>query len=329
MKKGQPKPEKQLRGAEFFAVWREAHVMGLVPEPPPEKGNGTGGPILATYPYVDESGALIFEVVRRDATDPDDRFRQRRPDGNGGWIWDTKDVRSRILYRLPQLIAAVKAGQRVLICEGERDVNTAVALGYAATTMPGGINRWRAEYDKYFRGADVAVVSDSDAQARNPKTGAPRFHPNGRPVLPGQDHAEKLVGRLRKVAAHVRSIIFSQKDLSAWREAGGDRAALDALIAAAPDLVKQPAPDDTAPTPSDRELPPFCDEALALRFAARHADELRYVAEWGKWLRWNGKLWRPDRTIRAFDLARAVCREAAAEPPSSPLTSPAQRRSRR
>ena len=90
------------------------------------------------------------------------------------------------------------------------------------------------------------------------------------------------------------------------------------MIEAAPDLVKHPStderPEPDKPNGVDHsELPPFCDEALALRFAERHADDLRYVAEWGKWLRWDGKRWRLDRTIRAFDLARAICREAAAE----------------
>ena len=156
--------------------------MGLVPDPPPEKGNGAGGPILAAYDYHDEAGQLLFRVVRFDTDDQAGRFRQRRPDGKGGWIPDTKGVRTHVLYRLPELIAAVTAGERVLICEGERDANTAVALGYAATTMPGGVGKWWAEYDESFRRADVVIVSDNDPQARDLKTGALRFHPNGRPV---------------------------------------------------------------------------------------------------------------------------------------------------
>jgi len=38
--------------------------------------------IVATYDYTDESGNLLFQVVRYDPKD----FRQRRPDGKGGWI---------------------------------------------------------------------------------------------------------------------------------------------------------------------------------------------------------------------------------------------------
>jgi putative DNA primase/helicase len=64
--------------------------------------------------------------------------------------------------------------------------------------------------------------------------------------------------------------------------------------------------------PEDRP-PAFSDDALALRFAKRHANELRYVAEWGKWLSWADDLWRPDKTLRAFDLARVICRAAATE----------------
>jgi hypothetical protein len=81
-------PKQQLRGPTFFETWAEAYQMGLVPDPPPKKPNGGGGPILATYPYTDENGALLFEVVRFNTADRDQRFRQRRHDGNGGWIWD-------------------------------------------------------------------------------------------------------------------------------------------------------------------------------------------------------------------------------------------------
>jgi hypothetical protein len=246
--KGQPK--RKLTGAAFFEAWREARVMGLPVPDPPERQNGGGGPIIATYPYVDETSAFLFEVVRFDTPNPDDRFRQRRPDGAGGWIWNVKGVRTRILYRLPALIEAVKASQRILVCEGERDANTAVALGFTATTNPGGVNKWFAEYDQFFRGADVVIVSDNDPQARDKKTGALQFHPDGRPVHVGQDHAAKVARRLRKVAAHVGAIMFDEKDLTAWREAGGTRAQLEARIEAAPDLVRQPEPDDG---PDDEE----------------------------------------------------------------------------
>jgi putative DNA primase/helicase len=59
--------------------------------------------------------------------------------------------------------------------------------------------------------------------------------------------------------------------------------------------------------------PAFTDESLALRFAEVNEERLRYVAAWSKWMQWTGSHWQPDDTLLAFDLARVVCREAAAE----------------
>jgi hypothetical protein len=59
--------------------------------------------------------------------------------------------------------------------------------------------------------------------------------------------------------------------------------------------------------------PEFSDEALALRFSALHHTALRYVAAWGCWLMWAATYWRVEDTLRAFDLARAICRRASWE----------------
>jgi putative DNA primase/helicase len=304
--KGQP--SKQLRGAAFFEAWQYAYEQKWVPDPPPSKPNGGGGrPIIATYPYTDEQGGLLFEVVRFDTADPEERFKQRRPDGKGGWIWKTKGTR-QVLYQLRQLVAAVKAGHRVLVCEGERDAHSAVRLGYSATTNPGGIRKWRREFDELFRDADVVVVSDNDPQLKDKKTGVLQFHPDGRPILPGQDHAAALVRRLSRVATSVRSIIFPQKDLTEWVEAGGTREALDALIAQAPEQAKQQQQpqEGAADAPADGGL----EDRIALDFSALHVDRLRYVAPWNKWLEWDGMRWRFEDTLHAFDLSRVLCRDA-------------------
>lgn len=64
---------------------------------------------------------------------------------------------------------------------------------------------------------------------------------------------------------------------------------------------------------SSSAVPAFSEEALALRFASRHASDARYVAIWNKWLRFDGTRWRFDETREAFSLARNLCREAAGE----------------
>jgi putative DNA primase/helicase len=63
----------------------------------------------------------------------------------------------------------------------------------------------------------------------------------------------------------------------------------------------------------DARPPAFSDEALALRFADLHANELRYVAAWGKWLIFDGTVWQFDDTLAAYNLARKICRAAAGQ----------------
>jgi len=52
----------------------------------------------------DEAGTLLYQVVRFAPKD----FRQRCPDGAGGWLWKLNGVR-RVLYHLPEVRAAVAA----------------------------------------------------------------------------------------------------------------------------------------------------------------------------------------------------------------------------
>jgi hypothetical protein len=253
------RPQRDLHGSVVFDVWREANAMGIVPEPAPEpkpKPNGKGGrwPIRATYPYHDEQGTLLYEQVRFDTEVRDNRFRPRRPDGQDGWIWDLKGVR-RVLYRLPELIEGIASGYLVLVCEGEGDVEAAVRLGYIATTNPEGINKWHDEFDEFFGDADVVVVSDNDPQLKDQQTGEPQFHPDGRPRLPGQDHAAQVAQRLARVAKRVRKIMFDVKDLRDWFAAGHSREELDRLIEQAPDWTPEPAGQVEAPPQDAKPLP--------------------------------------------------------------------------
>jgi putative DNA primase/helicase len=57
--------------------------------------------------------------------------------------------------------------------------------------------------------------------------------------------------------------------------------------------------------------PQHSEEALALMFAERHADKLRFVAQWNQWFSWDGTCWREDKTRNIFSMARELCREVA------------------
>jgi putative DNA primase/helicase len=58
---------------------------------------------------------------------------------------------------------------------------------------------------------------------------------------------------------------------------------------------------------------PFTEDALALRFSARHVHDLRYVAIRNQWYKWDGTRWAPEPTLLVFDLARASCRNDATD----------------
>ena len=70
---------------------------------------------------------------------------------------------------------------------------------------------------------------------------------------------------------------------------------------------------DNAQPFNNRSPPEFADEALALNFSKRHAEDLKYVASWGKWLLWDGTRWVIEETLKAYDMARAICRESAGD----------------
>ncbi len=57
---------------------------------------------------------------------------------------------------------------------------------------------------------------------------------------------------------------------------------------------------------------PFSEDDLANTFSAEHVDNLRYCEAWKRWLVWDQSRWRPDDTVKIFDLARATCSRAAA-----------------
>ena len=119
---------------------------------------------VATYPYTDEAGDLLFEAVRYDPKD----FRQRHPNGNGGWTWNMNGTR-RVPYKLPELLKGVAAGRRVFIAEGEKDVDALARAGEVATCGPMGAGKWGQVADlatEVLAGAEVIIVADKDKAGR-------------------------------------------------------------------------------------------------------------------------------------------------------------------
>ena len=118
------------------------------------------------YVYSDEYGAPLFRVLRRQGK----RFVQQR------WNPETRRWQAglgsgvrRVLYRLPEVMAAAERGETVIVVEGEKDADRLHLLissyGWVATTSSAGASQWRAEYAASFRGSQrVVVIPDADAQ---------------------------------------------------------------------------------------------------------------------------------------------------------------------
>lgn len=119
---------------------------------------------VKAYPYHDETGRVLFEVVRYDPKG----FAQRRPKEGGGYTWSLDGVR-QVLYQLPVVIEAVREGDPVYIAEGEKDCDALELAGVAATTNPMGAGKWH-HVEEHARtvlaDARVRVVADRDAEGR-------------------------------------------------------------------------------------------------------------------------------------------------------------------
>lgn len=180
--------------------------------------------IVATYDYKNAAGELLFQTLRYEPKD----FRQRRPDGVGGWVWNLKGVQL-VLYRLREVLAAVW----VILLEGEKDVERAYQLGlppgYAATTSPMGAGKWREEYSKYLNGKKLIIMADLDP--------------------PGLKHGQQVAKASVGMAAEVFWVDLPEgKDFSEWAVATGATAAdVVSLLESARPVDAQPDPPPLEP----------------------------------------------------------------------------------
>lgn len=117
--------------------------------------------LVETYEYLDENGVLLFQKLRYVDEEGKKTFRQRKPDGAGGWSYSLGDT-PKILYNLPAVIKAKMEGQPIWVVEGEKDANTLIALGITATTMPNGAGSWSQIHTDVLAGATVEIISDND-----------------------------------------------------------------------------------------------------------------------------------------------------------------------
>ncbi len=186
---------------------------------PVRESAGITSRLVDTYSYKDAQGKLLFQVLRFAPK----RFSQRKPDGNG-WSFDLSGV-PRVLYRLPELLAA--PARRVLVVEGEKDVDRLGALGFVATCNPGGAGKWRPEFSEALRGRHVIILPDNDA--------------------PGRTHADLVARSLNGLSASVHVLqlpgLPPKGDVSDWLNSGGTVEELKRLSREAPEWTASVSSD--------------------------------------------------------------------------------------
>ncbi len=254
------------------------------------------------YRYENETGTLLYEKLR----DANKNFPFRRPDGNGGFIYDLNDT-PRVIYHLPSIIAEHQAEnpRTVFITEGEKDADNLTALGLVSTTA-GSSSDWKSEFAPMFAGLQVVVCEDNDS--------------------PGRKCAARICRDLSGIAASVRLLTFRDQrkrfDISDWLDAGSDRDQILAQVKGLPEWVydapaEPPAkpvrtkranqagmmPDAELQRLTDKFLPAeipmsilskCTDSSNAELLCHLYGDRLRFDHKMGRWLVWSGHWWQED-----------------------------------
>lgn len=208
----QDKRTRPMDSYEDKPVKREAKPKPVVKVKPASKLTLTN-----TYDYTDEAGNLLFQKLRYVNEEGRKEFRQRRPDGSGGYVYSLGDT-PKVLYNLPAVLEAKKKGKTIWLVEGEKDADTLVALGDVATTMPGGAGKWLPIHTEALAGASVDIIADNDEV--------------------GRKHAVAVQKELIEAGCNVMAWVCpTHKDITDYLLAGGDTMDLEQLVAGESDHI--------------------------------------------------------------------------------------------
>lgn len=194
------------------------------------------------YQYI-KNGKVIFECVRYQPKD----FRQRRPDGNGGYIWNLHDT-ELCLYHYDEILTAIKNNETIYIPEGEKDADSLWDIGFIATTSPLGADadgkKWLDSYTETLKKAtNVIILADKDEV--------------------GLKFANYKARILKQFITSVKLIVFPNvKDISDWLIAGHNDEDLRDLVAKTPEWEDKPIEISSSPHPEDYIITSKTGESL-------------------------------------------------------------------
>lgn len=251
------KPKRAEKAKKPVPPFREGEVWRL------GKGRDTPYTLTRIYSYADEDGVVRLQKARfehaREDGGKDKYFSFRSLGGDGLW-YATAGAHGDLLYRLPDVKAAMRAGKTIYVVEGEKDADNLAALGYCATSSAYGAGKgklegkWLPAYTEQLRGAGrVIVIPDNDAAGEAMAAYVcTRIH---------DAVGELRVLRLAQSLTGADAAQFDKGDFSDWaqlrRRAGKGRreicAEFDALSAAAPVFVPTAADKPKASDAEDEE----------------------------------------------------------------------------
>jgi len=173
--------------------------------------------ISKIYEYYTADGELAYEVVRYEPK----TFRQRRPDGKGGYTWKMDGVEP-VPYNLPSILS--DTNKVVFVVEGEKCADRLTSIGALATTSHGGAGKWQPELNKYLKDRRVVIIEDNDEA--------------------GAKHAQQVSAHLVGIAKEVKRISLpglpNKGDIVDWLNQGYQPEDLRELVNKAPVISTAP-----------------------------------------------------------------------------------------
>jgi DNA polymerase len=148
---------------------------------------------------------------------------------NGRWVKGPPKG-PKIPYRLPEL-TRTPLDAWIVVAAGEKDAETAAALGFVGTTNPEGERKgaWAPELNAWFHGRRVAIMEDNDET--------------------GRAHVIEVAEQLRGKASDIRIVTFrdlpAHGDLTDWAHAKPGRGYKELLA-----KIEEAAPYYRKPSPA-------------------------------------------------------------------------------
>ena len=286
--------------ADFPRVMEEARKLSGCPASAPVRKKGKKeilvdelGPETAKWDYLTADGHLIACVYRYD---PPGRRKEFRP-------WDARRKKMappdpRPLYNQPSMVTT----DAVLLVEGEKCAQALIESGIVATTAMHGAHAPIEKTDwSPLAGKQVLIWPDRDKA--------------------GWNYAMAAADAALMAGAVSCAVLMPPEDKpEGWDAADALAEGFDvsSFLVTGPRITVQPTTHDDSGV-HDENAVWATDDALALSFTRRYADDWRYCAPWGKWMVWTGNRWQPDDTLLVTHLMRHICREAAVKADSHRL----------